>query len=429
MREAGELLGHRGVDLGPSMAVEVGPQRGNSIEIAVAQHVDQGAALGALDDQRLFLEPALHLREGMPEAFEVLGFQVGLPLLGGGVAWCADGYRARAEHLGDGLGQTGDVFGGVVRRDAQPQARGALRNGRGTHGAHQEARLFQGRAGLHGRARGSDSNRHQLVLAADEREPGGLQRRCQPPGALGEPRPAVRTFRTLNHPQRRQGRPAGRRCRRGREDVAAGPVEEKLNQAPLSGDVGSESPQGFPERAHLDVDSPLHPELAAQPGPLAEDAGGVRFIDHQQGTVTLGQIGEAAERRRVPIHAEQTLGDDQLAAPGAVPQLLLELFEIEMAVDVSRCVGEPAAVDDRSVVELIREDRVPVREQGRQDPEVGLVAAVEEQSGLGALELRERFLELPMDGEVASQQPARARSPAELQRGHGRAPAHAPFVG
>ena len=51
-----------------AMAVEVAPQAAGGVEIFAAVDIDQRAAVGALDDQRLVLG---HLREGVPDDFAI----------------------------------------------------------------------------------------------------------------------------------------------------------------------------------------------------------------------------------------------------------------------------------------------------------------------------------------------------------------------
>ena len=66
-----ELLGDRPVDPLVAMAVDVAPERGDAVDVAPALAVDQVAALAALDQQRLFLAPALLLGERVPEVVAI----------------------------------------------------------------------------------------------------------------------------------------------------------------------------------------------------------------------------------------------------------------------------------------------------------------------------------------------------------------------
>jgi hypothetical protein len=53
--------------------VDVAPQRGDAVQVAAAVHVDEVAALAALDDKRLLLLPAPLLGERMPQEGVVVG--------------------------------------------------------------------------------------------------------------------------------------------------------------------------------------------------------------------------------------------------------------------------------------------------------------------------------------------------------------------
>jgi hypothetical protein len=66
-----ELLLDRPVDLGMAVAVDVAPERGDAIEVAVAVGVDQLAAIGPLDHQRLLGDPVPLLGEGVPQVLVV----------------------------------------------------------------------------------------------------------------------------------------------------------------------------------------------------------------------------------------------------------------------------------------------------------------------------------------------------------------------
>ena len=65
--QSAELVDDGGVDGADAVTVDVDPQRRHPVEVAPPLGVDQLAALGPLDDQRVVLQPALHGREGMPD--------------------------------------------------------------------------------------------------------------------------------------------------------------------------------------------------------------------------------------------------------------------------------------------------------------------------------------------------------------------------
>src|SRR6266511_753749 len=55
------------VDLRDAVAVDVAPERGNAVEVAVPERVDEVRAVARVDDERLLREPVLHLRERVPQ--------------------------------------------------------------------------------------------------------------------------------------------------------------------------------------------------------------------------------------------------------------------------------------------------------------------------------------------------------------------------
>src|SRR5690349_14216981 len=68
MSDLVELLANGRVDLRMSMAMHVAPQAADAVDISTPLHVDQRAALGPLDEQRLVLG---HLRERVPDVVAI----------------------------------------------------------------------------------------------------------------------------------------------------------------------------------------------------------------------------------------------------------------------------------------------------------------------------------------------------------------------
>src|SRR4029077_2352008 len=66
VRDPPELLAEGGVEGGMPVSVDVAPERRDAVEVAAGRLVDERAALGGSDDERLLREPVAHLRERMP---------------------------------------------------------------------------------------------------------------------------------------------------------------------------------------------------------------------------------------------------------------------------------------------------------------------------------------------------------------------------
>ena len=54
-----ELGPHRRVDLRHPVAVDVAPERGDAVEVAAPEGVDEVDAVGRVDDERVLLQPPL----------------------------------------------------------------------------------------------------------------------------------------------------------------------------------------------------------------------------------------------------------------------------------------------------------------------------------------------------------------------------------
>ena len=123
------------------------------------------------------------------------------------------------------------------------------------------------------------------------------------------------------------------------------------------------------------------------------------------------QLGERVDVGDVAVHREHGVADDERAAAvGPVAQQRVERAEVAVPVDRDLAAGEPAAVDDRRVVELVRADeRARAAERG-EHAEVRGEAGREEHRGLGALPVGERALELGVHRPRADDEPRRARS-------------------
>ena len=99
-----------------------------------------------------------------------------------------------------------------------------------------------------------------------------------------------------------------------------------------------------------------------------------------------------------------------------------------MVVDERPRAGQPAAVDDRCVVERVREDDVALARERLDDARVGQVAGSEEDARLAVLELRDALLETAVDRHVAADQARRSGAGAPAHDCVGGGLAHARVV-
>ena len=66
-----ELIADGLVDLRDLVAVDVAPEAGDAVDVAVAVGVDEVEAFGAVDDQRGLIAPLAHGGEGVPDMLVV----------------------------------------------------------------------------------------------------------------------------------------------------------------------------------------------------------------------------------------------------------------------------------------------------------------------------------------------------------------------
>ena len=150
------------------------------------------------------------------------------------------------------------------------------------------------------------------------------------------------------------------------------------------------------QRGSEHVDLVHHPVvLGRAPAGGAQEAGGVAVVDHHQRIVLLGQGRDLVQFRDVAVHAEGAVGGDQ---PGtAIPRGLQGLFQrLHVAVRVAVALGlaQADAVDDRGVVEGVRDDGVLRAEQGLEQAAVGIETRGVEDRVVGAEKVRNGSLEL-----------------------------------
>ena len=141
--------------------------------------------------------------------------------------------------------------------------------------------------------------------------------------------------------------------------------------------------------------SDSRPSAATSPAAAgADDAGGVGFVDDHSRAVGSREVDDVAQGCEVAVHGEHRVGDDHRAASVGSLQSGSQRVQIAMLIDDGLGAREPAAVDDRGMVQRVGEDHVPVVGERRDHAEVGQVARPEQHAGLMAFELRQFGLEL-----------------------------------
>ena len=317
----------------------------------------------------------------------------------------------------------------VRRHHREPQPRRAVGHRRRPDRLREDALLERRLADPHREVGVADDQRHDLRLRARDVEALARELVAQRRGVVGQPLDAARLLlRAARAPPSPPPRPAGGR-----------PVEKISGRALLTryprhrvvaGDERAVGAERLAERADDHVDLALEPGLgdgaaAARP----ERAGAVRVVDHHAHVVAPRELDDLLERRDVAVHREHAVGHDQRPAVVRVAQAPGQVVDVAVAVDERLGAREPAAVDDRRVVELVGEDDLAAARQRGHDAEVGEVAGAEQQRALRALERGEPLLEPPVQRHVARDQPRGARAGAPAHRRVGGRLAHPRVVG
>ena len=105
----------------------------------------------------------------------------------------------------------------------------------------------------------------------------------------------------------------------------------------------------------------MHVEVINRSSPVAsQHAGRMGIVHHHDGSVLLGDVAELIERTDIAIHREDAVTDEHSTAwlVFNAGQLLFRVGDVFMPEDQNLGTGQPGPVDDRGVVELVRNDEI-----------------------------------------------------------------------
>ncbi len=226
----------------------------------------------------------------------------------------------------------------------------------------------------------------------------------------------------LEHVERRETGSRHRRRMRGGEQEGPRPVIEEIDQVAAAAHVSTQHADGFRERPHLDVHAPVEAKVIHGAAPvLAQDSRGVRVVHHHDGPMAFGRLDQRGQRPYVPVHGEDAVRDEQLAA-GLAFQLRQDLLRrggvfVRKHVDLG--LGEAAAVDDAGVIQLVGDDVVFGPQNRRNRAGVGCEARLKHHARLHVLEARDALLQLHVQthgaGDGAHRAGSHAVAPGGLQ--------------
>src|SRR2546430_9578778 len=164
-------------------------------------------------------------------------------------------------------------------------------------------------------------------------------------------------------------------------------VEGKVPKVVGARHVASHDAERLRERPELNLDLLLDVEVRGDAPPsLSEDAFAVRVVDEYHRAERLAQIGDLVDRRDVAVHREDAVADheDLLRPAVGLLERPFEVAHVRVAVDDPLGLPEPAALDDASVIQLVRQDRVALPPQLREEAPRPRDTAPQEQGGPAA---------------------------------------------
>ena len=95
------------------------------------------------------------------------------------------------------------------------------------------------------------------------------------------------------------------------------------------------------------------------------------LINKGEGSISLGELVDLIEGSDITIHGENSIGDDHSqAAVLRILKHLLENLHIHVLVAESARLAESDAINDRGMVELIRNDCIFWRQTSFEEPSI-----------------------------------------------------------
>ncbi len=138
------------------------------------------------------------------------------------------------------------------------------------------------------------------------------------------------------------------------------------------------------------------------------------IVDHQPGALPRGQFGQLAERRHIPVHAEQAVRGDHRAVR-TIGQDERGVGGVRVPVAQQARTGQARAVDQRGMIQPVLQNRLTAPGEGAEHTEIGHVAGREQQRPLPPGKGREFRFELLVRCAVPGDQVCRAAPRAKLR--------------
>ena len=148
----------------------------------------------------------------------------------------------------------------------------------------------------------------------------------------------------------------------------------------------------------------------------AQHTRGMRVVHHHDGAVLFGGLHQPGQRPDVAIHRENAVGNQQFSAGHRVQfgQNPLRRRHVFVRENVDLGPGEPAAIDDAGMVQLVGNDMVVRSEDRRNRARVGGKAGLKHHASFHVLEGRDALFQLQVQLHGAGNSAHRARTHAIL---------------
>ena len=222
----------------------------------------------------------------------------------------------------------------------------------------------------------------------------------------------------LEQPEGGQRAGDRRRRRRGREHERPRGMQQVLRHHPVAGRERAVGAERLTERA----DDHVHLILEAAFGQRAASARShrpeaVRLVHQHPHAVALRELDDLLERRHVAVEREHRVGGDQRRARVRLREPPGEVLGVAVVVHEYLGPREPAAVDQRGVVELVGEHDVARAGQRGDDPGIGEEARAEQERAVAPHERGEPLLEAAVNGHRSRREPGGAGAHPPAHRG------------
>ena len=154
--------------------------------------------------------------------------------------------------------------------------------------------------------------------------------------------------------------------------------------------------EGLAQRARQDVNLAAQTvQLGDAAARLAQHSSRVALVNHNHRVILVGQSADLVQRGGIAVHREDSVRhDDAETLSLRTLQAILQLRHVGVGIAVTYRLAQTYAVDDRGVVQSIRDDGVLLRQQRLENTAVGIEARGVENRILGTEVVRYGLLKL-----------------------------------